>query len=451
MRALTCCVPAFARTESAAHRMLSRLAAGRPDLATVVLFGNVGTSKSTLVQKAAGCASIRPIEAPGVDAEDWFEHFLEVAGALSANPVAKILITVSAKPSPLEQLTRHVERLAGLGMGLLAVCVTHMDEVSWTDEEFLGFLDLQEYSFDFPVMFTRTETCRDAILADLSRICGQAVPAQITEENFLKCFNFTEGHLTIHRAMQDAVARLQRLKASFVEQLWQEVDKARRHAVAECEGLIGEDRVLAVLGNKLEPVLHGLPKPQGAFKSAGGRRIFGPLAKGNRKVAGGRRTFGPSAKGNRKVSSKKLAFDRQQREVCASSAAQEPEPPKSPSPATTSTMAADVSGTSGPQLPSLRKPSTRVSLQFGDSKAFFTKSSHGLRSCSLATWGRGASGADLLLFWCFAVRQLSLREPRSHGPRPRHERGAADSKELAHGWAGPAVSTRSNQGGSPQA
>ena len=258
-----------------------------PDPPTVVLFGNVGAGKSTIVERATGltglssdqaasctrksCAyltenDLQLVDAPGVDGEDRFQHVMEVAAALSLALVTKILITVAATdriPSVLETLAQHAENLADFDESLLAVCVTHMDKVKWTAGDFREALE--GMSFPVPAMFVHEESSKDEILADLLGLCRnqKAVHVQITEENFLKCFNFTDGHLAMHRVVQDAVARLKRLVEGFMEsfnqldgdvddalvgfwdQVSREMDSSKVQIADKCKGLIFEASVMS--------------------------------------------------------------------------------------------------------------------------------------------------------------------------------------------------------------
>jgi len=123
----------------------------------VVLYGDAGVGKSTIVEKLTGekglssdsdqsftrvsksfdspDSQLEICDTPGINSlADRFEHNLHVAHALNHRPVSSILIVVRALPR-LESVVEKVSKLTfrflpeDLPEELVSVCVTHMDEV----------------------------------------------------------------------------------------------------------------------------------------------------------------------------------------------------------------------------------------------------------------------------------------------------------------------------------
>ncbi len=130
----------------------------------VVLLGDVGTGKSTLVEKLTGESgrssdssmsytrssevfwvpdgSLIIADTPGSNAlEDKLEHNIWIAGALNYMPVSRIFIVVKAEAridSVISNVRKYADSFVELPMDVLAVLVTHMDmpEVRWTEKDF---------------------------------------------------------------------------------------------------------------------------------------------------------------------------------------------------------------------------------------------------------------------------------------------------------------------------
>jgi len=148
--------------------------------ASVVLLGDLGAGKSTLVQKARGgtnrvdissagkdsatraataytsdCGKLRLIDCPGANAiKLGLEHNLWIAQALSWKPVNAILIVVKAEErsnNVIEKIQKYATQFRKLS-NMIAVCVTHMDQVTWSAEE--GHVDIQENTGIKDVIFT---------------------------------------------------------------------------------------------------------------------------------------------------------------------------------------------------------------------------------------------------------------------------------------------------------
>lgn len=129
----------------------------------VVLIGDAGTGKSTLVEKiteetgrssaSSTSASLTSelfesfdgsliiCDTPGTNSmTDQFKHNLQVAHALNFHPVSLILIVVKADvrmETVSKNVREYMERFLpeDLPIDLVGVCITHMDTVEWGRNE----------------------------------------------------------------------------------------------------------------------------------------------------------------------------------------------------------------------------------------------------------------------------------------------------------------------------
>ena len=126
----------------------------------VVLVGDVGTGKSTIVEKVTnevnlasnGDTSVTKEanmffsidgslligDTPGSNAlEDKLGHNMWIAGALSFRPVSKMFILVKAETrldSVVDNIRKYSDRFVTLDPSVIGVLITHMDTVSWSSE-----------------------------------------------------------------------------------------------------------------------------------------------------------------------------------------------------------------------------------------------------------------------------------------------------------------------------
>ena len=134
----------------------------------VILMGDVGAGKSTLVEKMTGITGISSAgsnratktsqafeladwsliicDTPGTNSvNDSFQCNLEIARALNFLPVNLVLITVKASvriDTVVTALRGYIERFAQLDfpMELIRFCITHMDTVEWEADELIQLL-----------------------------------------------------------------------------------------------------------------------------------------------------------------------------------------------------------------------------------------------------------------------------------------------------------------------
>lgn len=174
----------------------------------IVLIGDVGAGKSTLVEKISGLSgissssylsatksssqhystdkSILICDTPGANPlQEKFEHNLWIANAMNFMPFSSIVIVVKAETrmdNVIDGIRKYAERLLDLA-DMLAVCVTHMDQVIWDKNEFVKYLN-DEMGINKAV-FTGNDSESEKLITDLKSICcEQAMDLQIDSKNF---------------------------------------------------------------------------------------------------------------------------------------------------------------------------------------------------------------------------------------------------------------------------
>ena len=132
----------------------------------VVLLGDVGTGKSTIVEKLTGKVgrsnssrlsftrssqafhvldgSMVICDTPGSNSiEDKIGHNVWIAAALNKFPVSRIMIVVKAETridSVVDGVRKYAERLVELSRDNIGVYVAHMDTVIWNAAEYTADL-----------------------------------------------------------------------------------------------------------------------------------------------------------------------------------------------------------------------------------------------------------------------------------------------------------------------
>ncbi|XP_068751448.1 uncharacterized protein [Montipora capricornis] len=151
----------------------------------VVLLGDVGTDKSTLVEKLTGIKgrssdanesftqTFKPFCVPDgslvvADTPDGnalkgkLDHNLEIARALNFRPVSRIFIVVKAETridSVVDNARKYADRFVELPMDVVGVLVTHMDMVDWTEKEFIPLIE-DELGIDTVVFLGLPQTTK---------------------------------------------------------------------------------------------------------------------------------------------------------------------------------------------------------------------------------------------------------------------------------------------------
>ena len=132
------------------------------DTPYVVLLGDVGTGKSSIVEKVTneinlasdGDTSVTKssevfwsiegslliADTPGSNAmEDKLMHNMWIAGALNYLPVSKMFILVKAETrldSVVDNIRKYSDRFVTLDPSTIGVMITHMDTVPWSSERY---------------------------------------------------------------------------------------------------------------------------------------------------------------------------------------------------------------------------------------------------------------------------------------------------------------------------
>mmetsp|Transcript_68658 Transcript_68658/g.200944 ORF Transcript_68658/g.200944 Transcript_68658/m.200944 type:complete len:428 (-) Transcript_68658:236-1519(-) len=212
--------------------------------ATVVLLGDVGMGKSTLVEKVTGirgissaastsvtlsshayitrCGRLQLIDTPGSNAmESKLEHNVWIAHALNLDPVSLILLVVKAEQridNTVDAVRKYAEVFVQF-LDILDVVITHMDLVGWEPAEAKKHLE-QELGIDEAV-FVGISTPGDAVLHNVILSCKKRTPQNLTidSENFLKFFRISDSNMKIVRSVKDQVDRFRVINDSFMRQL----------------------------------------------------------------------------------------------------------------------------------------------------------------------------------------------------------------------------------------
>lgn len=218
----------------------------------IVLLGDVGTGKSTIVEKLTGKkgrssdanesftktsrafwvrdGSLIVSDTPGSNAlKDKLDHNIWIAGALNYRPVSRIFIVVKAETridNVVDNVRKYADRFLELPMDVVGVLVTHMDMVDWTEEDFTSRIE-DELGID-TVVFSRINTKGDTLLQNIRKTCTKEYNLTVNSENFFKLFKIHNNHRKILQSTSDEVEKFSEKKKAF--------DEARK-------GFIGKDLV----------------------------------------------------------------------------------------------------------------------------------------------------------------------------------------------------------------
>lgn len=208
----------------------------------VVLLGDVGTGKSTLLEKLteqrgkssqanesftrssevfwAPDGRLIVADTPGSNAlKDTLDHNVQIAGALNYRPVSRIFIVVKAETridSVVDNVRKYADRFLELPMDVVGVLVTHMDTVDWTEKDFAPRIehDLGIDSVVFSSMTTNRETLQNNIL----KTCTERHDLTVDDANFFKLFKIHNHHRKILKSTSDEVKRFSDKKRAFDEE-----------------------------------------------------------------------------------------------------------------------------------------------------------------------------------------------------------------------------------------
>ena len=208
----------------------------------VVLLGDVGTGKSTLVEKLTGIkgrssdanesftqtfkpfrvpdGSLVVADTPGGNAlKDKLDHNLEIARALNFNPVSRIFIVVKAETridSVVDNARKYADRFLQLPMDVVGVLVTHMDMIDWTEKEFIPRIE-DELGID-TVVFSWITTNHETLKKNIINTCDEEHNLTVDDENFLELFKIPSNHRKILKSTSDEVKKFSDKKRAFDEE-----------------------------------------------------------------------------------------------------------------------------------------------------------------------------------------------------------------------------------------
>lgn len=205
----------------------------------VVLLGDVGTGKSTILEKLTGekgrssdanesftstfevfwvpDGSLIVADTPGSNSlKDKLDHNVEISGALNFRPVSRIFIVVKAETridSVVDNARKYADRFLELPMDVVGVLVTHMDLVDWTDKDFTPRIkdELGIDSVVFSCITTNSETLKKNIL----KTCNGQYNLTVNDENFFKLFKIHSNHRKILKSTSDEVKKFSDKKRAF--------------------------------------------------------------------------------------------------------------------------------------------------------------------------------------------------------------------------------------------
>ena len=215
----------------------------KPSALYVVLVGDVGSGKSTLVEKISGFGgqssaastsvtvvsnlfespdgTVVVCDTPGSNAmDDQFEHNLNIAHALNFMPVHSILFVIKAD-TRMDNVISGIRKYAegfipeDIPMELLGVCITHMDTVSWTPSDVVPYIK-NKLGIETAI-FSSINQSGDSICKAIRAEVGKRAPIKITVDGelFLRLFRIDNNNIKILREVRKEVARFELMKDEF--------------------------------------------------------------------------------------------------------------------------------------------------------------------------------------------------------------------------------------------
>lgn len=210
------------------------------------MVGNVGSGKSTIVEKLTGVTgrssktsasyttsfeyflgqnkSILIADTPGSNPrKEILEHNKEIAAAFNYRPVSKIFIVAKADKrldQTIDNVKKYVICFDTLPFDSLSVLITFMDiEKEWSEEEFQEALDedleIQES------IYSAKDTSGDKILKEILAICGETYSLNVTDDvsdpSFSRMFPSSKSNRNILKATEDIVSQFSGYKKDFDE------------------------------------------------------------------------------------------------------------------------------------------------------------------------------------------------------------------------------------------
>ena len=230
----------------------------------IVLIGDVGSGKSTLVGKVSGISGMSSqsstsatrqsglyystdqqiliCDTPGSNPlTEKFESNAWIATAINYRPISRLVIVVKADvriDNVIDTIRKYVENFLDLTVmeEIVGICVTHMDMVAWTPEEFWPLLE-NELGLD-SVTFCGVDTTGthsnpdfghslliiyhfvgEDITNNLVQLCKARHEIEINSENFLKIFKISNNNVRVLRGIKQEVNFFTDVHHCFKEEL----------------------------------------------------------------------------------------------------------------------------------------------------------------------------------------------------------------------------------------
>ena len=205
----------------------------------VILVGDVGTGKSTLVEKLTGAkgkssnamesftrtseafyvpnGSLIVSDTPGSNSrKDKLQHNVWIAGAFNFRAVSKIFIVVKGETrvdSVIDNVRKYADSFLDFPPELMGVLVTHMDVVEWTEPCFSSAVS-EDLGID-SVVYSAQTTSGAKLLCDILATCKEKRNLTVDDENFLKFFKIHNRQQRVLKYTIDEVTRFRAVKRAF--------------------------------------------------------------------------------------------------------------------------------------------------------------------------------------------------------------------------------------------
>jgi len=276
--------------------------------AYVVLIGDVGTGKSTIVEKLTGATEyssnadesftrestifvsddgrLTVADTPGSNAmQEKLAHNMEIAAACNFGPVSRIFLVTKAEPridNVVGNFGRYADHFMDLDPDIIAAFVTHMDTVTWTKERLRSCLD-SELGMG-TVVFSGVSSQGVDIQRDILQVCNKTFSLTIDDaEIFHKMFKINNNNRKIVFECKKQVDFFRGMKEKFAEQrknfgrkvqidlafefqafMTMEIENAKQAMAASCgfdflgENAHNEVGHIANMVNQLRAILHDI-------------------------------------------------------------------------------------------------------------------------------------------------------------------------------------------------
>uniref|UniRef100_A0A7M5XF89 G domain-containing protein n=1 Tax=Clytia hemisphaerica TaxID=252671 RepID=A0A7M5XF89_9CNID len=210
----------------------------------VVLVGNVGSGKSTIVEKLTGEkgrssssaeSATRAAEyfwtpdqrlliadTPGTNPrKDKLGHNKEIAAALSYQEVSKFLIVAKAHvrmDQTISEIKQYSDRFVELPDDLVGVMVTHMDiHKEWDESEMKNVLNER---FEIPVViFSGSHNIADEVNRRIIDTCQTSYRIDVGCRLYNEYFRIEESNIKILKITNEFVRRFKQIRKGFVKKL----------------------------------------------------------------------------------------------------------------------------------------------------------------------------------------------------------------------------------------